>query len=79
MKRIFAELKLQPSGEILEPGFFCVALNDQHAAFSTCIRMLTYLYCSVKIMLGPAPHTQLDADLAAGMGKPDNGPKLMAM
>ncbi|KAK1283992.1 hypothetical protein QJS10_CPB21g00320 [Acorus calamus] len=22
------------------------------------------------------PHTQLDADLAAGMGMPDNGPKL---
>ncbi|KAK9920979.1 hypothetical protein M0R45_029513 [Rubus argutus] len=25
-----------------------------------------------------APHTQLDADLAAGMGMPDNGPKLMS-
>ncbi|KAH6825392.1 zinc finger family protein [Perilla frutescens var. hirtella] len=33
----------------------------------------------VKIMMGPAPHTQLDADLAAGMGMPDNGPKLMSM
>ncbi|KAJ4872170.1 zinc finger (C2H2 type) family protein [Raphanus sativus] len=31
----------------------------------------------VKIMNGPAPHSQLDADLAAGMGMPDNGPKLM--
>lgn len=30
----------------------------------------------VKQMQGPAPHTQLDADLAAGMGMPDNGPKL---
>lgn len=29
-------------------------------------------------MNGPAPHSQLDADLAAGMGMPDNGPKLMA-
>ena len=29
-------------------------------------------------MNGPAPHTQLDADLAAGMGMPDNGPKLMS-
>lgn len=28
-------------------------------------------------MMGPKPHTQLDADLAAGMGMPDNGPKLM--
>ncbi|KAK4386379.1 Zinc finger protein [Sesamum angolense] len=27
---------------------------------------------------GPAPHTQLDAELAAGMGMPDNGPKLMS-
>ena len=27
-------------------------------------------------MMGPAPHTQLDADLASGMGMPDNGPKL---
>jgi len=30
-------------------------------------------------MSGPAPHTQLDAELAAGMGKPDNGLKLMSM
>ncbi|XP_072976069.1 zinc finger C2H2 protein ECU02_0310 [Typha angustifolia] len=33
----------------------------------------------MKLMKGPAPHTQLDADLAAGMGMPDNGPKLMSM
>ncbi|KAF2312184.1 hypothetical protein GH714_028402 [Hevea brasiliensis] len=33
----------------------------------------------VKQMMGPAPHTQLDAELAAGMGMPDNGPKLMSM
>ncbi|KAI4310419.1 hypothetical protein MLD38_035399 [Melastoma candidum] len=33
----------------------------------------------VKLMMGPAPHTQLDAELAAGMGMPDNGPKLMSM
>ncbi|KAK9727115.1 hypothetical protein RND81_05G258900 [Saponaria officinalis] len=25
-----------------------------------------------------APHCQIDADLAAGMGLPDNGPKLMS-
>ncbi|EFJ15413.1 hypothetical protein SELMODRAFT_118459 [Selaginella moellendorffii] len=30
----------------------------------------------VKAMQGPAPHCQLDAELAAGQGKPDNGPKL---
>lgn len=30
-------------------------------------------------MMGPAPHTQLDAELAAGMGTADNGPKLMCM
>lgn len=34
--------------------------------------------CSVKMMKGPAPHSQLDADLAGGMGMPDNGPKLMS-
>ena len=33
----------------------------------------------IKQMMGPAPHTQLDADVAAGMGMPDNGPKLMSM
>ncbi|KAK7284965.1 hypothetical protein RJT34_19719 [Clitoria ternatea] len=33
----------------------------------------------VKQMMGPAPHTQLDAELAAGMGMPDNGLKLMSM
>ncbi|KAL3569522.1 hypothetical protein D5086_029412 [Populus alba] len=32
----------------------------------------------LKQMMGPAPHTQLDADLAAGMGAPDNGLKLMS-
>ncbi|KAL6273680.1 zinc finger protein 593 [Prunus avium] len=31
----------------------------------------------VKLLM-EAPHTQLDADLAAGMGMPDNGPKLMS-
>ncbi|KAH7292797.1 hypothetical protein KP509_29G086200 [Ceratopteris richardii] len=30
----------------------------------------------VKMMQGDAPHTQLDAELAAGMGEPDNGPSL---
>ncbi|KAI3677150.1 hypothetical protein L1987_86771 [Smallanthus sonchifolius] len=38
-----------------------------------------YLHCDLKTMAGPAPHTQLDADLAAGMGMPDNGPKLMSI
>ncbi|XWS55866.1 hypothetical protein CRYUN_Cryun09bG0036700 [Craigia yunnanensis] len=33
----------------------------------------------LKQMSGPAPHTQLDAELAAGMGMPDNGPTLMSM
>jgi bud site selection protein 20 len=33
----------------------------------------------VKLVIGLAPHMQLDADLAAGMGMPDNGPKLMSM
>jgi len=39
----------------------------------------TVCLCSVKQMMGDAPHTQLDADLAGGMGMPDNGPKLMSM
>ncbi|KAG0620816.1 hypothetical protein M758_4G246700 [Ceratodon purpureus] len=30
----------------------------------------------VKMMEGPAPHNQTDAEVAAGMGVPDNGPKL---
>ncbi|KAG6557475.1 hypothetical protein Mapa_000748 [Marchantia paleacea] len=30
----------------------------------------------VKMMKGAAPHNQVDADVAAGMGRPDNGPKL---
>ncbi|XP_047251983.1 zinc finger protein 593 homolog isoform X2 [Capsicum annuum] len=37
------------------------------------------MHCDVKMMMGPKPHTQLDAELAAGMGMPDNGPKLMSM
>lgn len=46
---------------------------------SYSIRVLTCSLHSVKQMMGPAPHTQLDAELAAGMGRPDNGPKLMSM
>eukprot|EP00249_Psilotum_nudum_P004052 c17579_g1_i1 orf=103-480(+) len=30
----------------------------------------------IKLMQGEAPHTQLDAELAAGMSMPDNGPRL---
>ncbi|KAL0918320.1 hypothetical protein M5K25_010322 [Dendrobium thyrsiflorum] len=33
----------------------------------------------MKQMNGASPHRQLDAELAAGMGRPDNGPKLMTM
>eukprot|EP00250_Pteridium_aquilinum_P006626 c16504_g1_i1 orf=252-620(+) len=31
-----------------------------------------------KMLNEDAPHSQLDADIAAGMGKPDNGPSLRA-
>lgn len=41
--------------------------------------IFTLSLCSVKQMMGDAPHTQLDAEIAAGMGMPDNGPKLMSM
>jgi len=27
-------------------------------------------------MDGAAPHNQIDAEVAAGMGRPDNGPRL---
>lgn len=30
----------------------------------------------VKMMDGAAPHNQIDAEVAAGMGRPDNGPRL---
>lgn len=30
----------------------------------------------VKELRGPKPHSQLDADLAGGLGRPDNGPRL---
>lgn len=30
----------------------------------------------IKMLQGDAPHSQLDAEIAAGMGKPDNGPTL---
>ncbi|CAA3020378.1 zinc finger 593 [Olea europaea subsp. europaea] len=49
-----------------------VAVRDEHFKTKKHRRR-------VKQMMGPAPHTQLDAELAAGMGMPDNGPKLMAM
>ncbi|KAG5556856.1 hypothetical protein RHGRI_007192 [Rhododendron griersonianum] len=52
--------------------FASVAVRDEH--FKTKRHRKR-----VKQMMGPKPHTQLDADLAAGMGMPDNGPKLMSM
>ncbi|RZC70511.1 hypothetical protein C5167_033649 [Papaver somniferum] len=44
---------------------------------SSVMMMWFHMVECVKFMKGPAPHTQLDADIAAGMGMPDNGPKLM--
>lgn len=52
----------------------CCKIVKEHNSFD-----ITRIECSVKEMMGPKPHTQLDADLAAGMGMPDNGPKLMSM
>ncbi|PIA37231.1 hypothetical protein AQUCO_03000073v1 [Aquilegia coerulea] len=52
--------------------FSNVAVRDEHFKTKKHKKRL-------KLMKGPAPHTQLDADLAGGMGMPDNGPKLMSM
>lgn len=51
--------------------FANVAVRDEHFKTKRHKKRM-------KLMMGPAPHTQLDADLAAGMGMPDNGPKLMS-
>ncbi|XP_071908292.1 uncharacterized protein [Coffea arabica] len=51
--------------------FANVAVRDEHFKTKRHRKRM-------KLMMGPAPHTQLDADLAAGMGMPDNGPKLMS-
>ncbi|KAL0336914.1 UNVERIFIED_CONTAM: hypothetical protein Scaly_1966500 [Sesamum calycinum] len=51
--------------------FASVAVRDEHFKTKRHRKRL-------KQMMGPAPHTQLDAELAAGMGMPDNGPKLMS-
>ncbi|XP_058082137.1 uncharacterized protein LOC131230300 [Magnolia sinica] len=51
--------------------FANVSIRDEHFRTKRHKKRL-------KLMEGPAPHTQLDADLAAGMGMPDNGPKLMS-
>ncbi|GMH09835.1 hypothetical protein Nepgr_011676 [Nepenthes gracilis] len=52
--------------------FPSVAVRDDHFKSKRHKKRL-------KQMAGPAPHTQLDAELAAGMGMPDNGPKLMSI
>ncbi|XP_057745736.1 uncharacterized protein LOC130963649 [Arachis stenosperma] len=60
--------------------FFCTTLALKCSVlFCSFILSGVDCLCSVKQMMGPAPHTQLDAELAAGMGMPDNGPKLMSM
>ncbi|KAG5253228.1 zinc finger family protein [Salix suchowensis] len=90
---VYEELQQKPGGEMKEatlpldedlPGmgqYYClhcdryfanVSVRDEH--FKTKRHKKR-----VKQMMGPAPHTQLDADLAAGMGAPDNGLKLMSM
>ncbi|KAG6745131.1 hypothetical protein POPTR_016G093500v4 [Populus trichocarpa] len=90
---VYEELQQKPDGEMKEatlpldedlPGmgqYYClhcdryfanVSVRDEH--FKTKRHKKR-----VKQMMGPAPHTQLDADLAAGMGAPDNGLKLMSM
>jgi len=59
-------------------------LYDYTCLLQCCSVLKTYymcfvhLDCSVNMMMGQAPHSQLDADLAGGMGMPDNGPKLMS-
>ncbi|KAK6943861.1 hypothetical protein RJ641_024963 [Dillenia turbinata] len=60
------------SARLTNRYFSTVAVRDEH--FKTKRHKKR-----VKQMMGPAPHTQLDAELAAGMGMPDNGPKLMIM
>jgi bud site selection protein 20 len=30
------------------------------------------------LLASPRPHNQVDADMASGMGRPDNGPRLRA-
>lgn len=51
--------------------FANVAVRDEHFKTKRHKKRL-------KLMNGPPPHTQLDADSAAGMGMPDNGPKFMS-
>jgi hypothetical protein len=46
-------------------------LSCPGSLYITCV-----LYIRVKMMNGDAPHNQVDADMAAGMGAPDHGPRL---
>ncbi|KAF6140220.1 hypothetical protein GIB67_000268 [Kingdonia uniflora] len=83
LKKVESEVNPLPLDEDL-PGmgqFYCihcdryfanVTVRDDHFRTKKHKKRL-------KIMAGPSPHRQLDADLAAGMGMPDNGPKLMSM
>lgn len=66
------------SSQIICSIHFLISSKERVLYWNTNTAQLLCI-CSLKIMAGPAPHTQLDADLAAGMGMPDNGPKLMSM
>lgn len=70
---------LNASSRVCHSSSHCDHTIEPNRKFLSLFDLVLCLMCSVKQMMGPAPHTQLDADLAAGMGMPDNGPKLMSM
>ncbi|GBG71012.1 hypothetical protein CBR_g8310 [Chara braunii] len=57
------------SKDILSRYFGSAAIREEHYKSKPHKKR-------AKVMKGPAPHTQADADWAGGMGAPDNGPRL---
>ncbi len=56
------------------PGQWGIILHPPSHCFPVCFASMRAF--RVKMMDGAAPHNQIDAEVAAGMGRPDNGPRL---
>ncbi|KAI8470747.1 MAG: hypothetical protein J3K34DRAFT_521059 [Monoraphidium minutum] len=54
----------------------CSRYFQNTLALATHEKTKPHRRCAKLLTTTPRPHNQVDADVAAGMGRPDNGPKL---
>lgn len=72
---------LTSTASVVKSALLVVWKGFSNVTKSVCCLFALRLHCAhscrVKMLLNtPKPHNQVDAEVAAGMGRPDNGPKL---